>query len=210
MSVMSQRRKVTALMMLFIFLFQLAFPAIAKADAYKGNNPVTIEQSDGTINVNDGKSRSRITTKESSRVRTVYIENLDDNKIDYITYDYAKGTLYSSITGRTIFLGGDSSGGITPKSKTSYSTSKVSWRAIRQACGATAVVSGVVAVFVAKAGPLAGLASAISAISNAGAFFAPDDPNHGIAIRIKTIKYYRNGNKVPYRTNKTVDKAYTY
>ncbi len=174
---------------------------------------------DTSILVESQGESELVSVAEDDSTRTVTIKNTKTGEEDYLKYDKSSNTIYSSITGKTINLNNSEiSGGISPDSVSSYSFEYISYSDIRNALGTTFTVAGFVALVVTKV-PAAEFASGvltkIGEICTAGGFGSlaiPNDSNHGIKLRIKTVKYYRTrmGRRQVYKITHQVMSVSTY
>ena len=171
--------------------------------------------SDKELLLNHNDNNFIIGVKEDSNQRIVTVEDTKSHKKDFIKYDKSSETVYSSFTNKTIRVNAHSSGLISPMSETEYETRYVSYSEIRGVIGMNVSLERFVAavlIFVPGAAMASTVLNAFSTIFENLGKLVPDDPNHGVACKIKKVKYYRTrmGRRQCYRVDRSIVGVSTY
>ena len=154
------------------------------------------------------ESSSKISdgTYEDDQIRRVDFYDESTNSDQYFILYKNENKIYSSITNEYVdvndLLENDIS---TRSSKSNTRTYYISFQKIRKITGPTATLGslGSAIATLVGAGILSQLSAAAVIIGLAGSVL-PNQSNHGIKVVLKETKYYRKGNKVPYRTTHTL------
>ncbi|MDU2201703.1 MAG: hypothetical protein E7E32_01055 [Anaerococcus hydrogenalis] len=154
------------------------------------------------------ESSSKISdgTYEDDQIRRVDFYDESTNSDQYFILYKNENKIYSSITNEYVdvndLLENDIS---TRSSKSNTKTYYISFQKIRKITGPTATLGslGSAIATLVGAGILSQLSAAAVIIGLAGSVL-PNQSNHGIKVVLKETKYYRKGNKVPYRTTHTL------
>lgn len=185
------------------------------------NNDLDYEVSyinNNNLIVNSKNSDERIMVKEDEKVRNITIYNNDTGEENHLILNKDDGTIYSSITNKTIDIDSNnrsvlySSPIVSSRNKTVY----ISWAEIREAVGETATVGGVIGLLLVKipgTQVIGGSIGTISTIIGGGSLIIPKDSQHGIKFEVEIIKYYRRnrvGNGKTLRTLKQVTSVSRY
>ena len=160
------------------------------------------------------ESSSKISdgTYEDVQIRRVDFYDESTNSDQYFILYKNENKIYSSITNEYVdvndLLENDIS---TRSSKSNTKTYYISFQKIRKITGPTATLGslGSAIATLVGAGILSQLSAAAVIIGLAGSVL-PNQSNHGIKVVLKETKYYRKGNKVPYRTTHTLISASRY
>lgn len=160
------------------------------------------------------ESSSKISdgTYEDDQIRRVDFYDEITNSEQYFILYKNENKIYSSITNEYVdvsdLLENDIS---TRSSKSNTKTYYISFQKIRKITGPTASLGslGSAIATLAEAAILSQLSAAAVIIGLAGSVL-PNQSNHGIKVVLKETKYYRKGNKVPYRTTHTLISASRY
>ncbi|MDU1315943.1 hypothetical protein [Anaerococcus hydrogenalis] len=160
------------------------------------------------------ESSSKISdgTYEDDQIRRVDFYDESTNSDQYFILYKNENKIYSSITNEYVdvndLLENDIS---TRSSKSNTKTYYISFQKIRKITGPTATLGslGSAIATLVGAGILSQLSAAAVIIGLAGSVL-PNQSNHGIKVVLKETKYYRKGNKVPYRTTHTLISASRY
>lgn len=172
------------------------------------------QTSDDTFVVSEDGRESTITVMEADGTRTVTIVDSLTGESNEFVYDEGAETIYSSYTGNTIDANDikETSGPVTRSSST-HATYSFDYASIKSAVGSagnvvslTGFILSKTGAFTMDAGPVITLGAILSGISGV----IPNDSYHGIRVTVTTTKYYRNGNRIPYRTTKAVTGLTTY
>lgn len=151
-------------------------------------------------------------TYEDDQIRRVDFYDESTNSEQYFILYKNENKIYSSITNEYVdvndILENDIS---TRSSKSNTKTYYISFQKIRKITGPTASLGslGSAIASLVGAGILTQL-SAVAAIIGLAGSVLPNQSNHGIKVVLKETKYYRKGNKVPYRTTHTLISASRY
>ena len=174
---------------------------------------------DSKLTIRDGDDVYEIAVEDVNGVRTVTTTNKTTGSVDRIVYDANSSTVYSTYTGETVQLTGDLAPAPeeqlpgTARSKTSYSSKRISFAQIKSTAGAihsVAELTSVILAFVPQVRIVAALAGLVSYTANQVNDKTSPSTSHGIRVTIATTKYYRRGNNIPYRTVKEITKAEFY
>ena len=203
-------KKIVSMLLAVVFMFSLGTTALA-AETF----PDIIVCDNGDTIIDDGKDIYRLTVYEDDVERSVTIKNESNGDENTITYNKLKNTIYSSITGNTTTLDLIKGSNISTFSESSYKTHYLSYSDIRTAVGDTATVAGLIGFIMAAipgADVVGGALSGLATIVGAGNLAVPNDPNHGLAVQVKTIKYYRvrNGHRGVYKVQHVITDISTY
>lgn len=160
------------------------------------------------------ESSSKISdgTYEDDQIRRVDFYDESTNSDQYFILYKNENKIYSSITNEYVdvndLLENDIS---TRSSKSNTKTYYISFQKIRKITGPAATLGslGSAIATLVGAGILSQLSAAAVIIGLAGSVL-PNQSNHGIKVVLKETKYYRKGNKVPYRTTHTLISASRY
>lgn len=160
------------------------------------------------------ESSSKISdgTYEDDQIRRVDFYDESTNSDQYFILYKNENKIYSSITNEYVdvndLLENDIS---TRSSKSNTKTYYISFQKIRKITGPTATLGslGSAIATLVGVGILSQLSAAAVIIGLAGSVL-PNQSNHGIKVVLKETKYYRKGNKVPYRTTHTLISASRY
>lgn len=151
-------------------------------------------------------------TYEDDQIRRVNFYDESTNSEQYFILYKNENKIYSSITNEYVdvndLLENDIS---TRSSKSNTKTYYISFQKIRKITGPTASLAslGSAIATILEVGILSQLSAAAVIIGLAGSVL-PNQSNHGIKVVLKETKYYRKGNKVPYRTTHTLISASRY
>lgn len=154
------------------------------------------------------ESSSKISdgTYEDDQIRRVDFYDESTNSDQYFILYKNENKIYSSITNEYVdvndLLENDIS---TRSSKSNTKTYYISFQKIRKITGPTATLGSLGSAIATLVGAeiLSQLSAAAVIIGLAGSVL-PNQSNHGIKVVLKETKYYRKGNKVPYRTTHTL------
>lgn len=160
------------------------------------------------------ESSSKISdgTYEDDQIRRVDFYDESTNSDQYFILYKNENKISSSITNEYVdvndLLENDIS---TRSSKSNTKTYYISFQKIRKITGPTATLGslGSAIATLVGVGILSQLSAAAVIIGLAGSVL-PNQSNHGIKVVLKETKYYRKGNKVPYRTTHTLISASRY
>ena len=161
------------------------------------------------MSVQNESEQGEITVTENESERLITIIDSITGTTNYIKYDKANNTLYSSFTGETIDLNKNpeyqpEEETVSTRSVTSYETKRISYAQIKKIVGGvatTTAVIGAILYFVPGAQSIGGAASAVGTIVDVISNGISASNNHGIKLKIKVTKYYRGttGNKHVYK-----------
>lgn len=170
------------------------------------DNPVHLQYIDQqTIKVYDKEATSVITVKTIGKLQKTEINSSDSRLNGYFLLDEELNTIYSSYTHQTITL--DKVDLSTEAILRARSPKKIiyqytSYRKLRALVGVWAdagtILAGLAAMFVGGSfNP--GLITTINGILSAFSHGIPDDPNHGLKLKVQVsgpTKYIRHGKPV--------------
>lgn len=151
-------------------------------------------------------------TYEDDQIRRVDFYDESTNSEQYFILYKNENKIYSSITNEYVDVNDLIENDISTKSsKSNTKTYYISFQKIRKITGPTASLAslGSAIATILEAGILSQLSAAAVIIGLAGSVL-PNQSNHGIKVVLKETKYYRKGNKVPYRTTHTLISASRY
>lgn len=194
---------------LIIFNSPLSSLAYENSGGININDAYSVEMVDNdSFVVHDSNGSQKITVFENSTIRRVNIENLKTGEKEYIRLDKNSGTIYSSITNKTI-------SNVIPYSETSYKYVYISYSEIRDVVGDTLSIGGLISYLLTKvprAKVAAEIASSISSVMGGIAALIPKDTNHGLRFEVKIVKYYRTrmGIRKVWQTHKTITSVTKY
>ena len=188
--------------------------------AYNNHNDEKMQEytinkaNDNTIIVDSKDGIEQLTVTEDDNTRKVTIYNSATGKEEYLILNKADGSIYSSITNKTV-NSNEQTPSITPRSVTSYSTVYISWAEFRNTIGTTTTVGGVIGLILTKvpgAQVAGGIIGTISTIVGGGTLLIPNDSRHGLKFGIKTVKYYRTrlGKRNVWRISKSITSVNRY
>lgn len=151
-------------------------------------------------------------TYEDDQIRRVDFYDESTNSEQYFILYKNENKIYSSITNEYVDVNDLIENDIsTRSSKSNTKTYYISFQKIRKITGPTASLASLESAIatILEAGILSQLSAAAVIIGLAGSVL-PNQSNHGIKVVLKETKYYRKGNKVPYRTTHTLISASRY
>lgn len=206
-------------------VFSISVPAFAAEDfnaklteamkdsmSQPGFSVVAEDSGSVSVLVKSQGTSELVTAVDNGDKRTVTIRNTETGKEDYLIYDKQSSMVYSSITGKTVYLNNLE---ISSRSVSSYSTMYISYAEIKNTVGTTATVAGVVGLIMTKipgAQLAGGVIGVIGTIVGGLDLAVPNSSNHGLRLRIKTSKFYRTrmGRRQLYKTTHTVASVSRY
>lgn len=198
-----------------VMLFTGTIPAYAVEEGNEQDG-VTIFDSAETTEIYLEDENATITIRETDESRIVTVWYAETGTTEELIYNKTTNSLYSTITGETVIFGDEAAGepsGPSPLATSTTSVTYVSWATLRSTIGETATIVSMVAYLAAKFGVVGAAAlGSVSTIVGFGSLFIPNDSSHGLAITVKTTKYYRtrNGTRSVYRIINTVTGVATY
>lgn len=151
-------------------------------------------------------------TYEDDQIRRVNFYDESTNSEQYFILYKNENKIYSSITKEYVDVNDLFENDISTRSSQSKTkTYYISFQKIRKITGPSASLGslGSAIATIIGAGILSQLSAAAIIIGLAGSVL-PNQSNHGIKVVLKETKYYRKGNKVPYRTTHTLISASRY
>lgn len=163
-----------------------------------------------------GGGATSLSVSTAGSVRTVRIKDLGSGKQDYVTYDESSGRLYSSITGKSIqTTSREEVTDLANRSRTTFRTYYFSYADIRSASSDTLGVVGFVSLLMTRlpsVGNVASLTGMVATAFNGPVLFIPQDPHHGIAVRVGTTRHTRTrlGKPHVYKITHHVDSVWRY
>ncbi|SFE27723.1 hypothetical protein [Peptostreptococcus sp. D1] len=169
---------------------------------------------DSSIVVNSGNITEKITVIENNNMRKITIYNTNTGGENYLIFNKADNSIYSSITDKTTFIEEQDSN-ITTYADRHYSTVFISYAEFKNSIGNTATVGGVLGLILAKvpgAQAAGGVIGTISTLVGGGSLFIPNDSKHGLKFGIETVKRYRYrlGKRHVYRIDKYITSVSRY
>ena len=180
--------------LLLMSIISTNIPQISFASGnYENSKDITISKiNDNSIKVNSYEKEEILNIIDSKNETKIEIKDINTGKIEYIIYNKEDDSIYSSITGNTIYNNEIS----FYKSDVSYITKKLSFAEIRSALGNVSSAGGVLALILAKfpggKKPSKIIGYISSLMGGAATFGIPNDRNHGLTFKIKVTKMYRS------------------
>ena len=184
------KRIISGLLLMSIISTNLPQVSFASRNYQNQKNITISEINDNSIMVNSYEKEEILNIIDSKSETKIEIKDVKTGKIEYIIYNKEADSIYSSITGNTIYNNDIS----FYKSDVSYITHKLSFAEIRNALGSVSSAGGVLALIIAKCpggNKPSTIIGKISTVMGGVSFGIPNDRNHGLIFKIKVTKMYR-------------------
>ena len=162
-----------------------------------------------TVLVDSKDGSELVTIKEYRNFKKIIIKNTTTGKEEHLIVNKANGSIYSTITGKTVIPTNNAKENIIPVSKTSYTNKWISYAYMRDVIGKTSTagkIVGLLLTLVPGASVAGKIIRGISSILRVSNYFIPNTSKHGMKFRVKTVRYYRSrmGKRRVWRSTRTI------